>query len=97
MSASVFTTVGQMISETYAELVPFRPDRSRRTLERRYTNEASSFLHLDDARVHYRDEGATRQHCSVCTEQPRRCTPGNGSTDSTGSTGWFGSTCRGSG
>jgi len=57
MSESVFTTVGRVVSETYTELAPFQPDRSAGPLERRYTNEASSFLEVRGARVHYRDEG----------------------------------------
>ena len=46
-----------MISETYAELGPVQSDHSVGPLERRYTDEASSFLGVRGARVHYRDEG----------------------------------------
>jgi hypothetical protein len=46
-----------VVSETYAELAPFQPDRGAEPLERRYTNEASSFLERRGARVYYRDEG----------------------------------------
>jgi pimeloyl-ACP methyl ester carboxylesterase len=48
---------GSVARGTYSEFVPFQPDRSTRALERRYTNEASAFLDVGDARIHYRDEG----------------------------------------
>jgi pimeloyl-ACP methyl ester carboxylesterase len=54
---SLFRTLGEVASETYTEFAPFQPDRAPGPLERRYTNEASAFLDLGDARVHYRDEG----------------------------------------
>ena len=43
--------------EKYAEWGVFQPDVPGSVLERRYTNEASEFLEVGDARVHYRDEG----------------------------------------
>jgi len=57
---------GSVVDEVYSELAPLQPDRSSRTLERRYTNDASSFLHLDDARVHYRDEGPRDAPTLLC-------------------------------
>lgn len=48
---------GSVVTDVYAELGPFQPDKQAATLERRYTNEASAFLQLEDARIHYRDEG----------------------------------------
>lgn len=51
------TIAESVANETFRELVPFQPDRPGSYLERQYTNEASSFLELDNARVHYRDEG----------------------------------------
>lgn len=51
------TTVGKLATETYSEFVPFQPDRPPSYLERRYTNEASGFVSIDDARLHYRDQG----------------------------------------
>jgi pimeloyl-ACP methyl ester carboxylesterase len=54
---SFLGTFGEMVSETYSEFGPFQPDRAPGPLERRYTNEASAFLDVRDARVHYRDEG----------------------------------------
>jgi len=43
--------------ETYAELGPVQPDRSKWQLERKYTNEESEFVDIGDSRIHYRDEG----------------------------------------
>lgn len=43
--------------ETFAELAPVQPDRSRMQLERKYANEESEFVEIDDSRIHYRDEG----------------------------------------
>lgn len=51
------TIASSVANETYSELVPFQPDRSTSALERRYTNDASEFVEVNDARVHYRDEG----------------------------------------
>ena len=48
---------GRLVSESFAEFAPFQPDRDPDRLEQRYTNEASAFVHLRGARVHYRDEG----------------------------------------
>lgn len=47
----------RLARDQYAEFAPFQPDVPERCLERRYTNDASSFLTVDDAEVHYRDEG----------------------------------------
>lgn len=58
--------VGSVADRAYSEFAPLQPDRSRRTLERHYTDEASSFLHLDDARVHYRDEGPRDAPTLLC-------------------------------
>ena len=57
---------GSVADRAYSELAPLQPDRSSQTLERRYTNEASSFLNLDDARVHYRDEGPRDAPVLLC-------------------------------
>lgn len=43
--------------ETYNEFGPIQFDKSARTLERTYTNEASEFVRIGDSRIHYRDEG----------------------------------------
>lgn len=51
------TVASSIATETYNEFVPVQFDRPRSTIERKYTNEASSFVELDGARVHYRDEG----------------------------------------
>jgi pimeloyl-ACP methyl ester carboxylesterase len=48
---------GLYARETYAEFGPVQPDIPGSWLESRYTNEASAFLALDGARIHYRDEG----------------------------------------
>lgn len=55
--AAGVSLAGSVARGTYSEFVPLQPDRSSRSLERRYTNDVSAFLDLDDARVHYRDEG----------------------------------------
>jgi len=47
----------QIAADAYEEWAPFQPDRPARCLEQRYTNEASEFIQVDDARIHYRDEG----------------------------------------
>jgi pimeloyl-ACP methyl ester carboxylesterase len=57
MAEPLFTTVSRFVTESYAEFVPFQPDRAPGPLERRYTDDASAFLDVRDARVHYRDEG----------------------------------------
>lgn len=51
------TTAGKIAVESYTEFAPFQPDRPNSYLERRYTNEASKFIEVNGARVHYRDEG----------------------------------------
>lgn len=51
------TIAESVANETFSELIPFQPDRPGSYLERRYANDASRFVELDDARVHYRDEG----------------------------------------
>lgn len=51
------TIAESVATHTFSELVPFQPDRPGSYLERRYANEASRFVELDHARVHYRDEG----------------------------------------
>jgi pimeloyl-ACP methyl ester carboxylesterase len=66
MPPSPFTTVGRVVSEAYAELGPFQPDRAPGPLERQYTNEASAFLDVRNARVHYRDEGPRDAPTLVC-------------------------------
>jgi pimeloyl-ACP methyl ester carboxylesterase len=48
---------GTVAMETYAELAPVQPDRSKRHLEREYANGESEFVEIDDSRIHYRDEG----------------------------------------
>jgi pimeloyl-ACP methyl ester carboxylesterase len=57
MSPNPLRTASKVASELYAEVGLVQVDRSGRSLEERYTNEHSAFLELDDARVHYRDEG----------------------------------------
>jgi pimeloyl-ACP methyl ester carboxylesterase len=51
------TIATSVANETFSELAPFQPDRSKSRLERKYTNEASDFVEVNGARVHYRDEG----------------------------------------
>jgi pimeloyl-ACP methyl ester carboxylesterase len=51
------STASELIGDAYTEFALFQPDRSPSSLEKQYTNEASAFLELDDARIHYRDEG----------------------------------------
>ncbi len=46
-----------VVSETYSEIVPFQPDRSRRNLEREYLTDASRFVDVDGTEIHYRIEG----------------------------------------
>lgn len=53
------TVANSVATETYSEFAPFQPDRSQSSLERRYTSDASEFIELDGARIHYRDEGNT--------------------------------------
>ena len=53
----ILSTAGKLAVESYSEFAPFQPDRSNSYLERRYTNEASQFMEVNGARVHYRDEG----------------------------------------
>lgn len=48
---------GQFALDSYAEVAPFQPDLPSGYLERRYANDASGFVDVDGARVHYRDEG----------------------------------------
>lgn len=48
---------GKLAYETYTEFAPFQFDRPSSQLEKRYANEESEFLQVDDARIHYRDEG----------------------------------------
>ncbi len=48
---------GQVALDSYAEVAPFQPDLPSSYLERRYANDASGFVDIDGARVHYRDEG----------------------------------------
>lgn len=43
--------------EQYAEFAPFQPDIPSAWLEQRYTSDASAFVDVAGARVHYRDEG----------------------------------------
>lgn len=50
---------GTVVTEAFTELAPIQPDRSGASLERRYTNGASEFVRVDDARIHYRAEGPT--------------------------------------
>lgn len=52
------TIAGSLATQTYSELIPFQPDRSRRSLERKYANEASEFVDIGDVELHYRDEGS---------------------------------------
>jgi pimeloyl-ACP methyl ester carboxylesterase len=44
-------------TRTFNEFSLYQPDQSTAELERRYTNDASRFIELPGARVHYRDEG----------------------------------------
>lgn len=52
-----FDAFGKLATETYSEFVPFQPDRPASSLEREYANEHSNFLEVDNARMHYRDQG----------------------------------------
>jgi pimeloyl-ACP methyl ester carboxylesterase len=47
----------RLAREKYAEWGPVQPDRPASHLERRYTDDASAFVEVGGARVHYRDEG----------------------------------------
>jgi pimeloyl-ACP methyl ester carboxylesterase len=49
--------VTDFAQENYAEWALFQPDIPGSWLERRYTDDASRFVDIDGARVHYRDEG----------------------------------------
>ena len=51
------TAVAGIAREKYAEWGLVQPDIPGSVLERRYTDEASRFVAVDGARVHYRDEG----------------------------------------
>lgn len=46
-----------VVMETFAEIAPVQPDRSKSQLERQYANGNSEFVEIDDSRIHYRDEG----------------------------------------
>jgi len=49
--------VAGIAREQYAEWGLFQPDIPGSWLERRYTDDASQYVDIDGARVHYRDEG----------------------------------------
>jgi pimeloyl-ACP methyl ester carboxylesterase len=51
------TAVAGIAREKYAEWGLVQPDIPGTCLEERYTDEASQFVDVDGARVHYRDEG----------------------------------------
>jgi pimeloyl-ACP methyl ester carboxylesterase len=51
------TAVAGIAREKYAEWGLFQPDIPGSYLETRYTDEASQFVDVNGARVHYRDEG----------------------------------------
>lgn len=51
------TAAAGIAREKYAEWGLFQPDIPGTCLERRYTDDASAFVDVDGARVHYRDEG----------------------------------------
>lgn len=51
------TAVASIARERYAEWGIFQPDVPGSLLERRYTDDASAFVDVGGARVHYRDEG----------------------------------------
>lgn len=53
----LLTTATGLLTEGYTEFGLFQPDLDPGPLEEKYTNEASSFVNLREARVHYRDEG----------------------------------------
>ncbi len=53
----VTASTTRLVREKYAEFAPFQPDIPGRCLENRYTNDASAFLDIGGARIHYRDEG----------------------------------------
>lgn len=48
---------GKIAYETYSEFAPFQMDRPSHQLEQAYADEHSEFITVDDARIHYRDEG----------------------------------------
>jgi len=49
--------MSRLAREKYAEYAPFQPDVPGSWLEKRYTNDASAFVDVGGARIHYRDEG----------------------------------------
>ncbi len=57
MPFTILSTANWFAQEAYSEFGLFQPSKSTSTLEREYTNEASEFVQVGDARVHYRDEG----------------------------------------
>jgi pimeloyl-ACP methyl ester carboxylesterase len=59
LAFGVSTTATALARDKYAEFAPFQPDVSGRWLEKRYTDERSSFVEVGGARIHYRDDGAT--------------------------------------
>jgi pimeloyl-ACP methyl ester carboxylesterase len=52
-----FSAACSVARRSYDEFVPDQPDLSPRRLERRYTDDASTFVEVEGTRVHYRDEG----------------------------------------
>ena len=66
MQAPFLAAVGRVVSETYTELAPLQFDRDPGPLERRYTNDASAFVEVRDAEVHYRDEGPRDAPVLLC-------------------------------
>ena len=48
---------GTVASETYSEFGLFQPDKPLSALERRYTDDSSDFVEVNDTRIHYREAG----------------------------------------
>ncbi|MXR53150.1 alpha/beta fold hydrolase [Halovenus sp. WSH3] len=55
--ATTVRVAQSVVDETYSELAPFQPDRSRRRLEREYADEHSRFVDVGGTEIHYRIEG----------------------------------------
>ena len=55
--ANLVGFAGTVAAETYSEFGLFQPDKSVSTLERRYTDDSSEFVEVNDSRIHYREAG----------------------------------------
>lgn len=59
LTVGASAAVSALARDSYAEFAPFQPDIPGRWLEKRYTDERSSFVEVGGARLHYRDDEAT--------------------------------------